>query len=1181
MSLGRFAAIGLADTAAAVRHVNTPIFRCEVEVGGIGLSYLLLLAPRCAKEKSLALSSPFANHRPDAACVGVISIVVPMVMIVMLVRENLMIDRLLLHLSRCVVRIIDFISCHCAFLVSVTAATIYYLPSLIEHSRNAGFLYAGDVLSFYWPSTEKLQQLYSAFHFVALDFSNFNGSGIFTTIPNMFAVHPLFVLYSIISAFFSPPSAETIGRVIVSILYFYNVAGCYFSIRLLQRFFNMSFGIATFGAVFFTFGVPMISNLGEPEYFFCVMPLPWCIYAALRFCQERSLHYLPIATAPIVLVFLGGYIPVALSTVLLASISVIAYSVYCNFDDNSHSYRIGIASALHCMIPFVFGAVIVSPFLISLYNDQKSSFSANWASLFYSAHEFSEAPESILRILSFNFVVPGVFSETSVQWGLIPLLMVFLFVLSPEISRALSEREWAIVKFCAVLYSATVLSIYGPFSAVSDLVFYLVPQLGKMHIYQRFLMPANFLLAVILAIILNKLSFVTTTVLFRITTLLLFSLTLLVSLFVRRDAAYADELGLNNFFIFDMMLCTLFALSLIVPGCRFRQAAAIILVCLPTLNMMFRYSHGSNRLESKIVEEPNLLDRAVQDRVATYMRQRSDKAIIKYADLTPLWRVQGIGIFPRSFPYNVLNSVTLSSYGGFNYYLSAPAGYIQRMAVDDKYALFPDWSWIQATGGDFVIAREADVERLRQADLIDEQKADGGLHLAGDVVVLPLRQFPAAGQLFDNGYFRIDRAGHFRNIALNVPARQSSTYEKAGAERAVAGKRDGNFLDGTVTHTQADPNAWFELDLGSSQAIDEIRIWGRTDCCADRLRDYWVFVSEKPFPDDATAASLLADPTVFRRPIVNTVTSSTVSAPNLRGRYVRLQLGGKESPSKSYLSLAAVEVFQAESHADATGPVPESPTPLHLAKLETNNANFINLSLETSEEVEAAYQMWHNPQLHYYLDDQEIAPQDRDGLQIIKVPAGHHTISVVYRRWLLSLFWVIQAIFGVALVASLLAHAVGRSGLGPLRRLLLSHRSVSVHVGANRSGLSLFTPMIAKISRFSLVGVMNGIVYAVATAACASWLQLSAHLASIIGYMVVFPFAFIAHRRFTFRSEGNPHVEMYRFFIIFVAGLVTSVVVMDVCVAVLGLHYVFGIMAGVIAVPILTLLALDGWVFRA
>src|SRR5258708_34190913 len=95
------------------------------------------------------------------------------------------------------------------------------------------------------------------------------------------------------------------------------------------------------------------------------------------------------------------------------------------------------------------------------------------------------------------------------------------------------------------------------------------------------------------------------------------------------------------------------------------------------------------------------------------------------------------------------------------------------------------------------------------------------------------------------------------NLAQGKIATQSSTYmSSAGASNAVDGNTDGNFPDGSVTHTNLDANAWWQVDLGTPAAVSSISIWNRTDCCPDRISDYWVFVSNTPFGPSDTPATL-------------------------------------------------------------------------------------------------------------------------------------------------------------------------------------------------------------------------------------------------------------------------------------------------------------------------------------
>src|SRR5262249_11480543 len=78
------------------------------------------------------------------------------------------------------------------------------------------------------------------------------------------------------------------------------------------------------------------------------------------------------------------------------------------------------------------------------------------------------------------------------------------------------------------------------------------------------------------------------------------------------------------------------------------------------------------------------------------------------------------------------------------------------------------------------------------------------------------------------------------NLALRQPAFQApepppGTWWTAPASRAVDDNTDGNWYDGSVTHTDIAFQSWWAVDLGSLQHIRQIKIYNRTDCCSSRL----------------------------------------------------------------------------------------------------------------------------------------------------------------------------------------------------------------------------------------------------------------------------------------------------------------------------------------------------------
>ena len=133
------------------------------------------------------------------------------------------------------------------------------------------------------------------------------------------------------------------------------------------------------------------------------------------------------------------------------------------------------------------------------------------------------------------------------------------------------------------------------------------------------------------------------------------------------------------------------------------------------------------------------------------------------------------------------------------------------------------------------------------------------------------------------------------NLALTGAASQSSTELNGVASRAIDGNTNGNYSDGSVTHTNSEANAWWEVDLGTTYPIGDINIFNRTNnCCINRLTNFTVSV-------------VSANGTTTFSQSFNTVPnpSITVDAGGALGTIVRVQLNEPNTP----LSLAEVEVF--------------------------------------------------------------------------------------------------------------------------------------------------------------------------------------------------------------------------------------------------------------------------------
>ncbi|MBW7944186.1 DUF2341 domain-containing protein [Patescibacteria group bacterium] len=159
----------------------------------------------------------------------------------------------------------------------------------------------------------------------------------------------------------------------------------------------------------------------------------------------------------------------------------------------------------------------------------------------------------------------------------------------------------------------------------------------------------------------------------------------------------------------------------------------------------------------------------------------------------------------------------------------------------------------------------------------------------------------------------------YSNVALNKSAAQSSTNSGADASRAVDGNTNGNWAGNSVSHTNSDANAWWQVDLGAVYDLSHINIYNRTDCCGTRLSNFYIFVSDVPFTS-TNLSTTLAQSGVSSYYISGAAGSPTQRAFGRTGRYVRIQLSGTD-----YLHMAEVEIY-GKNPGGSPGPSP-SPTP--------------------------------------------------------------------------------------------------------------------------------------------------------------------------------------------------------------------------------------------------------------
>ena len=141
------------------------------------------------------------------------------------------------------------------------------------------------------------------------------------------------------------------------------------------------------------------------------------------------------------------------------------------------------------------------------------------------------------------------------------------------------------------------------------------------------------------------------------------------------------------------------------------------------------------------------------------------------------------------------------------------------------------------------------------------------------------------------------------NIAWKKQATQSSTAYGGDANRALDGNTNSSYSQNSVTHTNFEKQAWWQVDLGRSEQVGFVRLFNRGDGeLAKRLSNFDIILYDEKEQE-------------VSRQYIQQLTSNQLDVQfnGKIGRYVRVQLHHEHQA----LSLAEVEVFRHTPVKDA------------------------------------------------------------------------------------------------------------------------------------------------------------------------------------------------------------------------------------------------------------------------
>lgn len=141
------------------------------------------------------------------------------------------------------------------------------------------------------------------------------------------------------------------------------------------------------------------------------------------------------------------------------------------------------------------------------------------------------------------------------------------------------------------------------------------------------------------------------------------------------------------------------------------------------------------------------------------------------------------------------------------------------------------------------------------------------------------------------------------NIAWKKQASQSSTAYGGDANRALDGNTNNTYSQNSITHTNFENKAWWQVDLGRSEQVGFVRLFNRGDGeVAKRLSNFDVILYNEKGQE-------------VSKQFIKQLTSNQLDVQfnGQLGRYIRIQLRHEHQA----LSLAEVEVFRHTPVKDA------------------------------------------------------------------------------------------------------------------------------------------------------------------------------------------------------------------------------------------------------------------------
>lgn len=633
-------------------------------------------------------------------------------------------------------------------------SSLIFLQHIAKLNYQQNFLFYDDNLDLVLPQIIKLYQLFKQGIFWGIDFNTLGGSSEFFLRPNLIIYNPI---YYISFLFVNYSNIEAAKIAINTIIFLHATLGFYFVQILCVRYFKFSKELAVFCAVSFIFSTNSTYALKYLAFASISYLFPVCLFCLLRASElsfdRKNFSKFFILTLPIFLLYVSGYLALSVSSLFFAVLFAILFVLFIDQQNGNFDYK----KITRILAVFLLPSLIVLPYYYAsfIFHNSTSGIPSDISSV---AYQFSNHILNFLGIFSEFIDSSPMIYEQSFVLGIINLSIIGLFLAVHNKDKyTIGDFDTRLLLASLTIFILIFLSCFGSDSFVSD-IFFFIPIIGKMHLYQRHLSYISLFFSIALTIFLKILlkqpyvkaakAFLMILFVILIFSLLLFSLQLNIT----------KSFLVDQKIIIEIFLCILLFMVMIFFKCdKIIIYSITILMLLSNANFYnYFYKYFNTDYNKKVYLQPeqsNLFKKIISESSAK-------KAIIKTANLVPNFTV---GVF---FPKNTnwmlggkIGDKYISDYYGYELHLSSPVEYLSVVKPtvpigSNNWNFYPDIDYLKMTGADYVIFSEEpnpyfDKEILQYINPADYHQLSNHIVIAG--LNFPDQEKPQ----FDNGYFKI------------------------------------------------------------------------------------------------------------------------------------------------------------------------------------------------------------------------------------------------------------------------------------------------------------------------------------------------------------------------------------------------------------------------------------------